>query len=357
MPELQPQAVHVVALGASTPVGRDAWSSAAAVRAGISGFAEHPYLTDSVGEPTRLAMAPWLEPECEGLDRFEALLVPALEQAIAPFQDSPGFTPSVALAVGLPSSRPGLPDGLADQLRTRVSRRLAGRFAAIAMIPSGHAAGLLGLRAAWPRVASGEFDACVVAGVESYIEPETLEWLEESEQLHGAGRLNNAWGFIPGEAAGAVLLCRREALDRLRLPALAMVRGIGTAVEPNRMKTETVCIGEGLTEAFRQCLAALPSGALVSDVFCDLNGEPYRADEYGFACLRTTEAFESASDFAAPADCWGDVSAASAPLGIILAAIAGRKAYAKGQYAFVWASSEGGERGAGLLELPAPAGP
>jgi 3-oxoacyl-[acyl-carrier-protein] synthase-1 len=355
--ELQPQAVHVVSLGASTPVGRDAWSSAAAVRAGISGFAEHPYLTDSMGEPARLAMAPWLDPGCEGFDRFEALLLPALEHAIAPILDSPGFEPRVALAVGLPSSRPGLPDGLAEELRARISRRLAGRFAAIAMIPSGHAAGLLGMRAAWPRVASGEFDACVLAGVESYIEAETIEWLEETEQLHGAGRFNNAWGFIPGEAAGAALLCRQETLDRLRVPSLAVVRGVGTAVEPNRIRTETVCIGEGLTEAFRQCLAGLPPGALVSDVFCDMNGEPYRADEYGFACLRTNEAFQSASGFAAAADCWGDVSAASAPLGIILATIAGRKAYANGRHAFVWASSEGGERGAGLFELPSPARP
>ena len=357
MPEMQPQAVHVAALGASTPVGRDAWSSAAAVRAGISGFAEHPYLTDTVGEPMRVAMAPWLEPGCEGLDRFEALLMPALEQAIAPFVASPGVESKLALAVGLPAPRPGLPEGLAEELRVRISSRLAGRFAAIAMIPSGHAAGFVGLRAAWPRVATGEFDACVVAGVETYLEPETLQWLEDSDQLHGAGPLNNAWGFIPGEAAGAVLLCRQEAVDRLRLPTLALVRGIGTAVEPNRIKTETVCIGEGLTAAFRQCLAGLPPGAVVTDVFCDLNGEPYRADEYGFACLRTTEAFRSASGFVAPADCWGDVSAASAPLGVILAAVAGGKAYTSGQYAFIWASSEGGERGAGLLELPRAARP
>ena len=350
MPDRQPNAVHVAALGASTPVGRDAWSSAAAVRAGISGFAEHPYLADSVGEPVRIAMAAWLDPECEGVDRFDALLMPALEQAIAPVADSQGVAPRVALAIGLPSARPGLPDSLAEALHARVSRRLAGRFAAIAIIPSGHAAGFLGLRAAWPRVASGEFDACVLAGVESYVEAETLEWLEETEQLHGAGRLNNAWGFVPGEAAGAVLLCRQEALDRLRVPSLALLCGVGTAVEPNRIRTETVCIGEGLTAAFRQCLAGLPPGAMVSDVFCDMNGEPYRADEYGFACLRTTESFRSASDFVASADCWGDVSAASAPLGMTLAAVAGRKAYANGPYAFVWASSEGGERGAALLE-------
>jgi len=356
VPEMQPQAVFVVALGASTPVGRDAWSSAAAVRAGISGFTEHPSMTDTVGEPMRVAMAPWLEPGCKGLDRFEALLVPAIEQAAAPIADRADPGMRVALAIGLPSARPGLPAGLEDGLRTRIAQRMPGRFAAVAVLSAGHAAGFVGLRAAWPRIASGEFDACVLAGVESYVERKTLEWLESNDQLHGAGPMNNAWGFIPGEAAGAVLLAREEILDRLKMPPLALVLGVGTAVEPNRMKTETVCIGEGLTAAFRECLAGLPPGAVVSDVVCDMNGEPYRADEYGFAALRTKETFLSASDFVAPADCWGDVSAASAPLSMVLSAIAGRKAYANGRYAFLWASSETGERGAGLLELPSAEG-
>jgi len=85
-----------------------------------------------------------------------------------------------------------------------------------------------------------------------------------------------------------------------------------------------------------------------------MNGEPYRADEFGFACVRTGEAFVSASDFNAPADCWGDVSAASGPLGLMLAVIAARKGYAKGRYGFVWASSEGGERAAALVDCGPP---
>ena len=40
------------------------WSSAAAVRAGISGFAEHPFMIDTAGEPMRAAIAPWLDIEC-----------------------------------------------------------------------------------------------------------------------------------------------------------------------------------------------------------------------------------------------------------------------------------------------------
>ena len=46
-------------------------------------------------------------------------------------------------------------------------------------------------------------------------------------------------------------------------------------------------------------------------------------------------------------------SAASVPLTLMLSTMASRKAYAKGPHAFLWASSESGERGAALLALPA----
>lgn len=343
--------IDVVALGASTPVGRDAWSSAAAVRAGISGFTQHPYMIDSVGEPMRAAIAPWLDIDLTGIERLEALLFPALDQALSPVVDGRAGPLRIALALGFPSPKPGL----ADDLQSALVRILWGKyrtvFSAVAAFPSGHAAGLLALDAAVTKIAQGALDGCVVAGVDSYIEPETLEWLEQNDQLHGAGPLNNAWGFIPGEGAGALLLMRHDVAEKQRLAALARVLGVGTAFEPKRIKTETVCIGEGLTQAFRGALAALPDGAKITDVYCDMNGEPYRGDEYGFTCLRTKEAFESASDFIAPADCWGDVGAAGAPLHLILAAIAGVKGYANGKVVFAWASAEGGERAAALMAL------
>jgi 3-oxoacyl-[acyl-carrier-protein] synthase-1 len=90
----------------------------------------------------------------------------------------------------------------------------------------------------------------------------------------------------------------------------------------------------------------------VTDLYCDLNGEPYRADEFGFAVLRTKEAFAMASDFTAPADCWGDVSAATMPLTMSLACVAAKKGYASGPYSFLWASSESGERACILAHVP-----
>jgi 3-oxoacyl-[acyl-carrier-protein] synthase-1 len=348
--------LHVTAFGASTPVGRDAWSSAAAVRAGICGFVEHPFMIDSAGQPMRLAVAPWLDLECQGPDRFEALLVPAIEQALAPLDAANGRV-RTALALACAPPRPGRPDDLESSLAAAVVRRFPNRFAAVATSAIGHAGGLLGVEAAWRKIDEGAFDACVIAGVESHAAPETLEWLEQTERLHGAGSLNNAWGFVPGEAAGAVLLVGDAALHRLGLESLSSILSLGTGFEQNRIRTQTVCIGEGLTAAFRAGLAGLPAGRLVTDIVCDMNGEPYRADEFGFAALRTGEHFVSASDFVTPADCWGDVSAAFVPLALALSTIAGRKTYANGPLALVWASSDSGERAAALVDtVPARRG-
>lgn len=350
------EAVFIVGLGACTAVGRSAWASAAAVRAGIAGFTQHPYMIDTAGEPMRAAIAPWIDINVQGVDRFEELLFPAIEEALAVLDDRTVDARRWALALGLPSPRPGLPENLARELLVRARRRFSNSVASAATFENGHAAGLIGLQAAVNKLRSGGLDGSIVAGVDSWIEPETLEWLEENDQLHGAGPLNNAWGFIPGEAGAALLLVRQSVARALNLEPLASVLSVGTAHEPKRIKTETVCIGEGLTAAFRATLAGLPSGALVTAIYCDMNGEPYRADEFGFTALRTKEYFESASDFSAPADCWGDIGAAGGLLHLSLAAVASFKGYANGHLVFAWSSAEMGERAAALMACAAASG-
>ena len=350
--DMQRDPVVIVAMGARTPLGEDAWSSAAAVRAGIAGFCQHPYMIDTAGEPMRVAQVQSIDIGVSGVDRFEALLLPAIDQALEPLAAVlAGQRLNMALALGLPPERPGQPGDLSRQLLKKLQTRFGAVFGSVAMFPNGHAAGLLALRAATAKLEQGALDACVVAGVDSYLEPETLEWLEACDQLHGAGPLNNAWGFIPGEAGAALLLMRESRALQHKLAPLVRVLGTGVAHETKRIKTETVCIGEGLTAAFREALSALPRGTLISDVYCDMNGEPYRADEYGFTALRTKEAFASPSDFVAPADCWGDVAAAGAVLHLQLACAASHKQYGNGLTAFAWASAEMGERVAGLARL------
>lgn len=344
------QGRHIVAAGACTPIGRDAQSACAAVRAGISGLSVHPYMVDTTSKPMRAAFAPWLDIGLPGADRMEHLLFAALDEAIEPIFDCPHGGLNLALALGLPSPRPGVPSDLARHLASRVRQRYGSVFRAAASFQSGHAGGLIALRASLEQLDLGAYDACVVAGVDSYIEPESLEWLEENEQLHGAGPLNNAWGFVPGEAAGTLLVMNEGAMHTYGLEPLAEVLAVGVAMEHMRIKTETVCTGVGLTEAFRRALSFLPDEARVSDIYCDMNGEPYRADEFGFATVRTGSWFEDSSAFVAPADCWGDVGAASGTLLACLAVVAAAKTVARGRQPMVWCSSDGGERAAAVLK-------
>lgn len=344
-----PHDVVIVAMGANTPIGREAWSSAAAARAGISGFGTHPFMVDSCGEPMRAVVAPWIGIDMLGVDRLEMLLLPAIEEAMESFAVQAGWPRRVGLAVALPSARPGVAPGMEADLAQRLARRFGASCEAPRCYPLGHAAALVALKDAKDALAQGQMDACIVAAVDSYIDPSTLDWLESCDQLHGAGRHNNAWGFTPGEAGAALLLMRGPVAAALGIEPLAAVWGVGIASERNLIKTETVCIGDGLTRAFLAAFQPLSADVRVSDVYCDMNGEPYRADEFGFTCLRTSERFVCASDFVAPADCWGDVGAAGAVLHIVLAAVAGRKGYARGNVAMAWASSETGARGAAVL--------
>jgi 3-oxoacyl-[acyl-carrier-protein] synthase-1 len=129
---------------------------------------------------------------------------------------------------------------------------------------------------------------------------------------------------------------------------------VATEVEKNLIKTDKVCLGEGLTKAFERVFASAGLQARsVDHVICDMNGEAYRADEYGFASIRTDEYFIDAGKFLTPADCWGDVGAASGPLFALLAVAAAQRGYSPGSLTLLWTSSESGERSAALVDTSA----
>jgi 3-oxoacyl-[acyl-carrier-protein] synthase-1 len=345
--------VYVVGVGAVTSIGRTAWASAAAVRAGVSGFTQHEFMVDSVGTPMTVASFPWLKEDRGISARVEDCLVGAIRESLFQLPKNSDHS-SIVLILNLPSHRPTLPPDLAKRMDKRLRLDFAGVFERVSITEAGHAGGFAALHSAMQILADRPQTVCVVAGADSYLDPDILEWLESTDQLHGAGERNNAWGFVPGEGAGALLVATSDTMKRTELVALGYVRAVGLGRETQLIGTGSVCLGIGLTNAVRQALAGLPDDQKVTDVYCDMNGEPYRADEFAFLVSRTREKFISASHFVAPADCWGDIGAASALLLVGLACIAGRKGYSRGRSALVWASSVNGERGAAVVETAGP---
>jgi 3-oxoacyl-[acyl-carrier-protein] synthase I len=341
--------VCIVGLGACTAIGANAPSAAAAVRAGITGFHEHPFMIDKAGEKMIVARVPVLSADADIADRVSTLALSAAREALTPLLHGSSDT-SLAMPVilGLPSQRPGKVHNNGEILAGNM-QELDGRFrlTGLSTFASGHSAGLMALGAGCEEIEAGHSEFCLVGGVDSYLEAETLEWLDETEQLHSEA---NTWGFTPGEGAGFCLVCSQSAAERRRLEPLGWVLEVSTAMEQNLIRTDTVCVGQGLSQAVKQVLPVLPSpDGKISQTICDMNGERYRADELAFTICRTSERFVDATDFLSPADCWGDVGAASGPLFVGLAAAASRRGYSKGSYTLLWTSSDTGERSAAVV--------
>lgn len=337
----------ILGCGARTPVGLDRGSSAAAVRAGISAIAEHPFLLDRFGEPMLVTRDARLDPRLAGPERLAALAIPAARAALAPLEHGRRAV-KLVLAVGLASGRPGQEDGAGAAVAGRLCDALSGAVTieGVLPLPEGHAGGLLALAAARRMITEGSADVVLAGGVDSYLSQDTLEWLDDTEQLHSAG---NIYGFCPGEGAGFVLVARLETARRLGCAPLIELVAVGTGTESNRIRTEDICLGAGLSAAFREATRSLDAGEQIERIVCDMNGERYRGNEYGFAILKHPGPFRDAAAFEAPADCWGDVGAASGPLYISLVVEAEARGYSRGPLSLVWASSVAGQRAAATL--------
>ncbi len=339
------KSVVVVGVGARTAIGLTGLATAAAARAGIAGFANHPFMVDGAGKRMIVAAAPYLSMDITYVERLAELAVPAAAEAVSMSAGSAGSKTVIPIFVGLPPIRPGRPKNLPDEMVARVRAEVSShcRVGKVVAIETGHAAGTMAIQAAWEAVRSGSAEFALAGGVDSYIEPETLEWLESSDQLHSSGEENNPYGFIPGEAAGFVLLASADAAERFKFSTPLEMQIVATARETKLIKTDSVCTGEGLIALFR-ALAGDPPATRVDHLYCDMNGEPYRADEFGFATIRAGKLFRDPSSFTTPADCWGDVGAASGPLLLLAADAATRKGYAPGPVLAGFTSSESGER-------------
>jgi 3-oxoacyl-[acyl-carrier-protein] synthase-1 len=337
----------IIGCGARTPLGFDRRSSAAAVRAGISAIAEHPSLVDRFGEPMKVVRDAALDPNLAGPDRLLALAVPAAREALAPLE-SVGRAPKVAIAVSFGEERPDLNSRTGEALGKALRDALHGSIEVARALHwmGGHAGGICAMEEARRLLAEGSADIVLAGGVDSYLSRDTLEWLDDNEQLHSE---ENIYGFCPGEAAGFVLIARTENAQRIGLVPLVTLVSVASGIEKNLIKTEDICLGDGLSATFRTAAEPLRKAETIDRIICDMNGERYRGNEYGFAVLKASGLFKDAAAFEAPADCWGDVGAASGPLYVSLVVEAEARGYAQGQLSLIWASSEGGRRAAAIL--------
>lgn len=366
--------IAITGIGAVTPVGLSAAASAAAFRASVARITalheQQPHGPEGNTPPIFGGRVPleWFTggprlQDWPGHERFEMPLPPpdhlliengikrlirlAIPAATESCQQAlsnlnPPADWGLFLGIGCEEEPTGGPE-LINALTAALTNF---RPARVEIIAEGRAAGLTALHQAVAAIRDGKISGALVGGVDSLVRPATYAKLAAAGITKNSG---NPHGILPGEAAAFCVLERQPRLGKplaiLTHTALAEESTAGTD-QPNQ--------AQGLTAVLREIRksAALDNQPLT---ICDLNGDRYRALEWGLALTRVfgnlpaTHETPGTNEFWHPADCIGDSGASSGLVNCVWAVEALRKKYSQTRQVLVWGASEGRRRAAALI--------
>lgn len=308
---------YILAASCVFPAGPNMVLAHCAWETGLTQFHRHPVYLDQSGQAVQVSSFSGMPFTAE---RWCALLEGALKDMLDHLGDQ-----AAQLCQGKPCplwlilpdhSRPGVP----SDIDVCLAQMIANRFPMLQLqgsLAAGHTAAAHAIQLAHARKAL----PLAIAAVDSWLHPDSLRWLEMRDFIHNAGRPykaqshRNPYGRVPGEGAAALLLSGEG-------PGWCRIAGLGTAEESVLANDSRPCIGQGLTLAAQQALAGLPSGQRVGCIVSDLNGEMYRADQFGFTTLRIAEHLAEGWQQLSPALVSGDLGATTALAHLALSAYA-----------------------------------
>jgi 3-oxoacyl-[acyl-carrier-protein] synthase-1 len=283
-----------------------------------------------------------LAPEVDGLafnDRYRRTLrvaAHALQQVAA----QAGDLARVPMLLALPEPAAGAPPPSGLLLALQKQSGVAFDQGRSRLLPNGRAGALLALEQAAPLFEQGA-EYVMVGGADTCSDSRWLHQLESEGRLLTRRSLD---GFVPGEGAAFLLLAPvpRRAPSGAAAGAVTVVAS-ASAEEPEHLYAQGPATGEGLANCFETLRAAPVSLPPVRSIWAGFNGEGFWAKEWGVARLRHADLFDPAADIQHPADCYGDLGAATGAMLMVLA----ERALAGGgpSPALVFASSDRETRG------------
>jgi 3-oxoacyl-[acyl-carrier-protein] synthase-1 len=180
----------------------------------------------------------------------------------------------------------------------------------------------------------------LVAATDSLLAGATLAHYEEHERLLTS---QNSNGFIPGEAAAAIVVEPVYGKPEPRLVCL----GLGFGMEQAHVHSEAPLKAEGLRNAIQESLA--DAGCELSDLdfrVADLSGEQYYFKEASLALSRLLRKRKEEFDIWHPVDCVGRAGSAVSLIMIALLKAACEKGFGKGNNILAHMGNDDGKRSA-----------
>jgi 3-oxoacyl-[acyl-carrier-protein] synthase-1 len=195
----------------------------------------------------------------------------------------------------------------------------------------------------------GAVDYCLIGTIDSHLNKHRLEILISTGRIK---TVDNPIGLVPGEAACFILIERLSNARRRGATPEIILPQPSRAVSSDGEDDEQMPTGRALSEVMVEALEnahVIPTEP--GTIYCDLNGEVFRATDFGNALMRLSAFYPiiGAWNQEIPAISFGDTGAASGILPFCLAIRAFSRGYCVGNKALIVLSSEQGDRGAIVL--------
>jgi 3-oxoacyl-[acyl-carrier-protein] synthase-1 len=336
----------VLEVGLVCGLGLTAPASTAAIRSGFNNFREL-HFDEIDGEPL-IGSAVELERQWHGSVKLAKMATCAMREC---YNGDPKYDAAQTplLLCTAEEDRPGRLANLDRVLIEAVERELGTVLHRESqVIPQGRVGGAIALLRARQLLREGRCTRVMVAGTDTFLIGATLAAYDKVDRLL---RRDNSNGFIPGEAGAAVLLGEwREGMT----PPL-VCRSLGFGREPAPLGSGKPLRADGLVQAIRAALDE--AGLVLKDCdhrIADVNGEQYRFKEAALAITRLLRDRKVLFSLWHPADCIGEVGAATLPAMMAMLFMGARKDYLPGPLFLGHLGNDDEKRAAFVIQATMP---
>ncbi len=333
--------LKIAGLGMVSTLAIGAELNAAAMRCGYNGFIMQKATSDD-HEILPMARTP-IDEKIRGNKRLNAMLVMALEEAIRNLPEKISVPLYLCLSQDdkLLTDQDRLPETAYEAIQAssfahKIDYENTKQFTV------GRVSFAYAVQYAEKQLESGKHQYVMVVGVDSLTGTQRYSYYQAQRRVLAQ---DNPDGFIPGEAAVALLLTQED------IGVTTQILGMSTSNEPHPIDGDKPVTGNGLTDAINQ--AVEKSGIPVSETdfrISSVSGEAYFFRETAIVHGRTMDNPRQEHPLWHPADHIGEVGAAVGGAMVVMAHYAFEKGYAPGKRALCQLSNDDQHRAAFILE-------